>query len=92
MFQTDITEITDRELDLAQQLTFIELELLSYIGPEEFIQAFIKDNLYVEHINKDVKKTRNLESYICWYDRLSALVATEICKVSLYIHNISITS
>ena len=30
-------------LVLAQQLTHIELERLSMIGPEEFVQAFAKD-------------------------------------------------
>ena len=31
-------------LVLAQQLTHIELERLSMIGPEEFVQAFSKDS------------------------------------------------
>lgn len=30
----------------------------------------------------DRKKTRNLEAYVEWFNRLSYLVATEICMVS----------
>ena len=67
---------------LAQQLTHIELERLSYIGPEEFVQAFAKENPNLGTSFKDMKKTRNLESYVSWFNRLSYLVATDVCKVS----------
>ncbi|XP_016959390.1 ras-GEF domain-containing family member 1B [Drosophila biarmipes] len=80
---------------LAHQLTAIELERLSHIGPEEFVQAFAKD--YQQQAkdgskegNKgkcsgtgslnDMKKTRNLESYVQWFNRLSYLTASEIVK------------
>ena len=43
-FQTDIYEVCPNPLVLAQQLTHIELERLSMIGAEEFVQAFAKDN------------------------------------------------
>lgn len=65
---------------LAQQLTHIELERLSYIGPEEFVQAFAKESPHLETSFKDMKKTRNLESYVQWFNRLSYFVATEVCK------------
>uniref|UniRef100_T1GD48 Ras-GEF domain-containing protein n=1 Tax=Megaselia scalaris TaxID=36166 RepID=T1GD48_MEGSC len=55
---------------LAQQLTHIELDRLCHIGPEEFQCRAIND----------IKKTRNLESYVHWFNRLSYLVATEIVK------------
>ncbi|XP_071544719.1 ras-GEF domain-containing family member 1B-like isoform X5 [Panulirus ornatus] len=74
---TDITEVCESPLVMAQQLTHIELEKLSYIGPEEFVQAFAKDNL--DACYKDLKKTSNLESYIQWFNRLSYLVATHAC-------------
>ncbi|KAB7505662.1 Ras-GEF domain-containing family member 1B [Armadillidium nasatum] len=74
----DITEACPSALILAQQLTHIELERLSYIGPEEFVQAFAKDNL--ESSYKDLKKTNNLESYVQWFNRLSYLVATQACS------------
>lgn len=66
---------------MAQQLTHIELEKLSFIGPEEFVQAFAKDNL--DACYKDLKKTSNLESYIQWFNRLSYLVATHACTVCI---------
>lgn len=81
LFQTDITEVCNSELIVAQQLTHIELERLSYIGPEEFVQSFAKENPQLESAAKDIKKTRNLEAYISWFHRLSSFVATEVCKV-----------
>ncbi|KAH8364340.1 hypothetical protein KR084_006109 [Drosophila pseudotakahashii] len=82
---------------LAHQLTAIELERLSHIGPEEFVQAFAKDyQQQAKDGNKegnkgkcsggnggslnDMKKTRNLESYVQWFNRLSYLTASEIVK------------
>lgn len=41
-FQVDVTELCPSASVLAQQLTHVELERLSYIGPEEFVQAFAK--------------------------------------------------
>uniref|UniRef100_A0A6M2DLT5 Putative guanine nucleotide exchange factor n=1 Tax=Xenopsylla cheopis TaxID=163159 RepID=A0A6M2DLT5_XENCH len=76
----DITELCPSPGTLAQQLTHIELERLSYIGPEEFVQAFAKETPHLETSFKDMKKTRNLESYVQWFNRLSHFVATEVCK------------
>lgn len=72
---------------LGQQLTLVELERLSFIGPEEFVQAFAKDSPHIDSSFKDMKKTKNLESYVHWFNRLSYLVATEICKVSSTLYN-----
>lgn len=80
--QTDISEICPAPLLLAHQLTHIELERLSFIGPEEFVQAFTKEHPSIESSFKDLKKTRNLESYVAWFNRLSYLVATDVIKVS----------
>lgn len=69
---------------LAQHLCHIELERLSFIGPEEFVQTFIHENLGQSQQNTtsvDAKKTCNLESYVQWFNRLSYLVGSEICKV-----------
>ncbi|XP_058442701.1 uncharacterized protein LOC131425117 isoform X2 [Malaya genurostris] len=78
----DITDLCPSPSVLAHQLTHIELERLSYIGPEEFVQAFAKENPNLEISIKDMKKTRNLESYVQWFNRLSYIVATEVCKHS----------
>jgi hypothetical protein len=80
----DVTELCPSPALLAQQLTHVELERLSYIGPEEFVQAFAKENPHLETSFKDMKKTRNLESYVQWFNRLSYFVATEVCKVINY--------
>ena len=40
---TDVQEVCANPLTLAQQLTHVELERLSMIGPEEFVQAFVKE-------------------------------------------------
>ncbi|XP_050534858.1 uncharacterized protein LOC126901942 [Daktulosphaira vitifoliae] len=79
---TDTMDVCSNAAILAQQLTLIELERLSYIGPEEFVQAFAKDSPHVDSSFKDMKKTKNLESYIHWFNRLSYLVASEVCKHS----------
>ncbi|XP_045140072.1 ras-GEF domain-containing family member 1B isoform X2 [Echinops telfairi] len=67
--------------DLAHRITSGEEERLNYIGPEEFVQAFVqKDPLDNDKTcYSDRKKTRNLEAYVEWFNRLSYLVATEIC-------------
>lgn len=79
--QRDILTICNEPFALAQQLTHIELERLSYIGPEEFVQAFVqKDPLDNDKSRfSDCKKASNLQTYVEWFNRLSYLVATEIC-------------
>ncbi|XP_059844692.1 ras-GEF domain-containing family member 1B-A isoform X1 [Hypanus sabinus] len=79
--QRDIVTICNDPYTLAQQLTHIELERLSHIGPEEFVQTFVhKDPLdNNKSCFNDKKKTSNLEAYVEWFNRLSYLVATEIC-------------
>ena len=88
--QCDVTEVCSSPLMLAQQLTHIELERLSFIGPEEFVQAFAKENPNVETSFKDMKKTRNLESYIQWFNRLSYFVATQVCSVIHFKYSFSL--
>ena len=36
----------------------------------------------MQPLYRDLKKTTNLEAYVEWFNRLSYLVATEICVVS----------
>uniref|UniRef100_A0AAX7UMC7 Ras-GEF domain-containing protein n=1 Tax=Astatotilapia calliptera TaxID=8154 RepID=A0AAX7UMC7_ASTCA len=80
--QKDILSICNDPYTLAQQLTHVELEHLSRIGPEEFVQAFVqKDPLDGTQpcFSDQKKKTSNLEAYVRWFNRLCYLVATEIC-------------
>ncbi|XP_046352555.1 ras-GEF domain-containing family member 1B-like isoform X1 [Haliotis rufescens] len=77
---TDIMEVCPSPLVLAQQLTHVELERLSMIGAEEFVQAFSKEVIDGETTFRDMKKTTNLEAYVQWFNRLSYLVASEICS------------
>ncbi|CAH0547802.1 unnamed protein product [Brassicogethes aeneus] len=77
---TDISDVCPNPAVLAQQLTHVELERLSFIGPEEFVQAFAKENPHLETSFKDMKKTHNLEQYVQWFNRLSYFVATQVCK------------
>uniref|UniRef100_A0ACB8E950 Ras-GEF domain-containing member 1B n=1 Tax=Sphaerodactylus townsendi TaxID=933632 RepID=A0ACB8E950_9SAUR len=79
--QRDIITICSDPYMVAQQLTHIELERLTYIGPQEFVQAFVQKDPLDNDKNcySDRKKTRNLEAYVEWFNRLSYLVATEIC-------------
>ncbi|XP_013875132.1 ras-GEF domain-containing family member 1B-A isoform X2 [Austrofundulus limnaeus] len=80
VIQRDLLSVCNDPFTVAQQLTHIELERLSYIGPEEFVQAFVhKDPLDNKSCFSDHKKASNLEAYVDWFNRLSYLVATEIC-------------
>jgi hypothetical protein len=78
----DITDLCPSSTVLAHQLTHIELERLSFIGPEEFVQEFAKEYPNIDSSLKDMKKTRNFEAYVQWFNRLSYIVATEIVKHS----------
>ncbi|XP_029940357.1 ras-GEF domain-containing family member 1B-B-like [Salarias fasciatus] len=78
--RSDVLSVCDDPFVLAQQLTHIELDRLSFIGPEEFIQTFaMKDPLENHKGFFRKRKTSNLEAYVNWFNRLSYLVATEIC-------------
>lgn len=78
--RSDVLSACDDPFVLAQQLTHIELDRLSFIGPEEFIQTFaMKDPLENQKGFFRKRKTNNLEAYVNWFNRLSYLVATEIC-------------
>ncbi|XP_061760945.1 ras-GEF domain-containing family member 1B-A isoform X4 [Nerophis ophidion] len=74
----DLLSICKHPCTVAQQLTHVELERLSYIGPEEFVQAFVCQDQDMDQ-DQGQKKTSNLGAYVDWFNRLSYLVATEIC-------------
>ncbi|XP_039292544.1 ras-GEF domain-containing family member 1B [Nilaparvata lugens] len=71
----DVLEVCGESQVLAEQLTVLEMERLSFIGSEEFVQAFLQD-----HQRLDTKCTNNLENYVAWFDRLSYFVATHISQ------------
>uniref|UniRef100_A0A8K9VBH4 RasGEF domain family, member 1Bb n=1 Tax=Oncorhynchus mykiss TaxID=8022 RepID=A0A8K9VBH4_ONCMY len=69
--RNDVLSICDDAFILAQQLTHIELVRRDYIVPSRhvvFRESFFRK-----------RKTTNLEAYVAWFNRLSYLVATEIC-------------
>ncbi|XP_075991036.1 ras-GEF domain-containing family member 1B-like [Anticarsia gemmatalis] len=88
--QGDILTLGLTPVELANQLTIVELHRLSFVGPEEFVQTFAppqppqptsscgKGSINLHHI--ETKSTRNLEAYADWFNRLSYLVATDIIK------------
>lgn len=76
---------------VAQQLTHLELQFLSFIGPDEFVNAFARDSSNQKRREGSVedeedarlrasKKTSNLESYVSWFNRLSFLIASSVCS------------
>ncbi|CAH1246192.1 ras-GEF domain-containing family member 1B-like isoform X3 [Branchiostoma lanceolatum] len=82
--QKDILNVCNDPVVMAQQLTHIEMERISHIGPEEFVQSFVSKDVAEwdeRTLFQDMKKTSNLEAYVEWFNRLSYMVATEICMV-----------
>ncbi|XP_026498079.1 ras-GEF domain-containing family member 1B-like [Vanessa tameamea] len=83
----DILTLGLTPVELANQLTMVELHRLSFVGPEEFVQTFgpgqpgqstSRRNISLHHVES--KSTKNLEAYADWFNRLSYLVATDILK------------
>merc|ERR1711899_683650 len=78
----------------AQELTRIELEHLCFLGPEELVHAFAKDmksssqNLSTDEVEAEAqeareraaRRTKNLQAYVDWFNRLSYLIATSVCQ------------
>merc|ERR1719195_2506142 len=78
----------------AQELTRIELEHLCFLGPEELVHAFAKDmksssqNLPTDEVETEAqeareraaRRTKNLQAYVDWFNRLSFLIATSVCQ------------
>ncbi|XP_019522168.1 PREDICTED: ras-GEF domain-containing family member 1A isoform X3 [Hipposideros armiger] len=80
--QKDILGVCCDALVLAQQLTHIELERLSSIQPEDLMQIISHMDSRDKHrCRGDLTKTYSLEAYDNWFNCLSMLVATEVCRV-----------
>lgn len=92
---TSKVDLTNFEpLTFAQELTRCELELLTFLGPEELINAvFVRDasssametsedaifdKETIEARQRAAGKTHNLDAYVAWFNRLSYLVASSI--------------
>uniref|UniRef100_A0A914VWJ8 Uncharacterized protein n=1 Tax=Plectus sambesii TaxID=2011161 RepID=A0A914VWJ8_9BILA len=79
--------VCDRPLMVAQQLTHIELERLSMIGPEEFVTTLTNDHI---NIDGDLMKaaqqpkssSNNIGHYVDWFNHVTYLVGTEVCRHS----------
>ncbi|KAK2098099.1 Ras-GEF domain-containing member 1A [Saguinus oedipus] len=81
--QKDILGVCCDPLVLAQQLTHIELDRVSSIHPEDLMQIVSHmDSLDNHRCRGDLTKTYSLEAYDNWFNCLSMLVATEVCRVS----------
>ncbi|XP_029391418.1 ras-GEF domain-containing family member 1A isoform X2 [Mus pahari] len=80
--QKDILGVCSDPLVLAQQLTHIELERVNTIRPEDLMQIISHmDSLDNHRCRGDMTKTFSLEAYDNWFNCLSMLVATEVCRV-----------
>lgn len=73
-----LTEICIDPLIMAQQLTIMELEKLSKVSAEQFIERFIAEDVTVSKMDLTSNQSP-IEIYVGWFNRLSRLVATEIC-------------
>jgi len=91
----DLLHMEYTATDFAQELTRIELEHLCFLGPEELVHAFAKQtssgssqslpNDIVESEAQEARqraarRTKNLQAYVDWFNRLSYLVATTVCQ------------
>ncbi|XP_066205642.1 ras-GEF domain-containing family member 1A isoform X2 [Saccopteryx leptura] len=80
--QKDILALCCDPLVLAQQLTHIELERVSSIHPQDLMQIITHMDSRDKHrCRGDLTKTHSLEAYDNWFNCLSMLVATEVCRV-----------
>ncbi|KAM6163471.1 ras-GEF domain-containing family member 1A [Rhynchocyon petersi] len=80
--QKDILSVCSDPLVLAQQLTHIELEQVHSIHPEDLMQILnCRDSLDKKKGQGDQTKIHSLEAYDNWFNCLSMLVATEVCRV-----------
>lgn len=55
---------------------------ISYFVSLQSVYMLIESLLLLQSCFSDHKKASNLEAYVEWFNRLSYLVATEICMVS----------
>lgn len=65
---------------IAEQLTLIEIEKMSKLNPEQFVEKFIAEDITCSRLDlTDSNHATTLELYVSWFNRLSYLIATEVC-------------
>lgn len=74
-------DICEDPVVVAEQLTLIELEKMSMLNSEQFVEKFIAEDITCSRLDltESNKHATTLELYVTWFNRLSYLVATEIC-------------
>uniref|UniRef100_A0AC35G8T3 Ras-GEF domain-containing protein n=2 Tax=Panagrolaimus sp. PS1159 TaxID=55785 RepID=A0AC35G8T3_9BILA len=79
-----LAAICPSPLIVAQQLAHIELERLSMVGADEFVEILKSGKIEeIGFIPKDQdSKITNIQHYIQWFNQLTNLVATEILRHS----------
>ncbi|XP_065351143.1 ras-GEF domain-containing family member 1B-like isoform X4 [Cloeon dipterum] len=78
----ELTAASGSPARMAAALAVLELERLSFVGPEEFVQAFAREANLHSSLREAKRTSTNLENYADWFDRLAALVATHVLKHS----------
>lgn len=74
----NLFDLSQSPEEVAAQLKVIEFERLSAIGPEEFVQTFVRGDQKEDY--SDMREAHNVETYVEWFNRLSYIVATEILR------------
>lgn len=77
-----LSVICSDPLTVAQQLAHIELERLSMIGADEFVEMLKSGKIDDLGFVPQHAKTANIRYYVEWFNQLTNLVATEILRNS----------
>jgi len=77
--KTSLADICSDPQKIADQLMLVERERFCAISPHEFIQTFVRSD---SEIQDTANSGSNIEAYIAWFNRLSYLIATDICSQS----------
>lgn len=78
----DTEELCSSSRIVAESLCHIELNRLAHISSEEFVQEYAKNKYIIEAFYKSTNRIQSFKGYIEWFNKLSLIVATEICRHS----------
>lgn len=74
-----LSDVCRDPVEFAENLTILEVEKLSQIGAEQFVEKFIAQDMTCSQLDLTSTATIScLELYVAWFNRLSYLIATEI--------------